>query len=253
MGLTRSSTTSRSPDGDRGWSDSVRCGEGRLHGRVDRPRRALSAAQRADERHLRRQRRRAGCARSCRRRASGPRGRGMKRLSRPGCSSVAPRLTRGSESGGGGGRGRVHQRQDHDLVTPSKPDSEPIGLEELRDISDVVRIPVIAISGINPSNARQCARPVRSESQWSGSRPDRRASASSLSSASSVCSRSSNAVALRRGSRTMWPSSTRAGSRPRTRRRRRALPPRLDLVAGSRFRAAAQHQRSPPRAPIRRA
>ena len=42
-------------------------------------------------------------------------------------------------------------------ATPSKPDAgPPIGLEGLRAISDVVRIPVIAIGGIDPSNARDC-------------------------------------------------------------------------------------------------
>lgn len=41
--------------------------------------------------------------------------------------------------------------------TPSKPDAgPPIGLEGLRLISDEVRIPVIAIGGIDPSNAAQC-------------------------------------------------------------------------------------------------
>ena len=41
-------------------------------------------------------------------------------------------------------------------ATPSKPDVEPIGLEGLSEISDAVRIPVIAIGGIDPSNAREC-------------------------------------------------------------------------------------------------
>jgi thiamine-phosphate pyrophosphorylase len=41
-------------------------------------------------------------------------------------------------------------------ATPSKPDVEPIGLEGLRAISDAVRIPVIAIGGIDPSNAGDC-------------------------------------------------------------------------------------------------
>jgi thiamine-phosphate pyrophosphorylase len=42
-------------------------------------------------------------------------------------------------------------------ATPSKQDAgPPIGLEGLRAISDVVRIPVIAIGGIDPSNAREC-------------------------------------------------------------------------------------------------
>jgi thiamine-phosphate pyrophosphorylase len=41
-------------------------------------------------------------------------------------------------------------------ATPNKPDDEPIGLEGLHAISDAVRIPVIAIGGIDPSNAREC-------------------------------------------------------------------------------------------------
>jgi len=42
-------------------------------------------------------------------------------------------------------------------ATPSKPDAEPpIGLDGLRAISEAVRIPVIAIGGIDPLNARDC-------------------------------------------------------------------------------------------------
>jgi thiamine-phosphate pyrophosphorylase len=42
-------------------------------------------------------------------------------------------------------------------ATPSKPDAEaPIGLDGLRAISDAVGIPVIAIGGIDPTNARDC-------------------------------------------------------------------------------------------------
>ena len=41
--------------------------------------------------------------------------------------------------------------------TPSKPDAEPpIGLDGLRAISDAVGIPVIAIGGIDATNARDC-------------------------------------------------------------------------------------------------
>jgi thiamine-phosphate pyrophosphorylase len=41
--------------------------------------------------------------------------------------------------------------------TPSKPDAEPpIGLAGLGEISEAVSIPVIAIGGIDPSNARDC-------------------------------------------------------------------------------------------------
>lgn len=42
-------------------------------------------------------------------------------------------------------------------ATPSKPDADPpIGLDGLRAISAAVAIPVIAIGGIDPSNARDC-------------------------------------------------------------------------------------------------
>lgn len=42
-------------------------------------------------------------------------------------------------------------------ATPSKPDADsPIGLEGLRAISDAVRIPVIAIGGIDGTNAAEC-------------------------------------------------------------------------------------------------
>jgi thiamine-phosphate pyrophosphorylase len=42
-------------------------------------------------------------------------------------------------------------------ATPSKPDAEPpIGLEGLQAISEAVSIPVIAIGGVDPTNAREC-------------------------------------------------------------------------------------------------
>ena len=41
-------------------------------------------------------------------------------------------------------------------ATPTKPDADPIGLDGLRAISEAVRIPVIAIGGIDPTNARDC-------------------------------------------------------------------------------------------------
>jgi thiamine-phosphate pyrophosphorylase len=42
-------------------------------------------------------------------------------------------------------------------ATPSKPDADPpIGLGGLRQISEAVRIPVIAIGGIDATNARDC-------------------------------------------------------------------------------------------------
>jgi thiamine-phosphate pyrophosphorylase len=41
--------------------------------------------------------------------------------------------------------------------TPSKPDAEPaIGLDGLRAIADAVSIPVVAIGGIDASNAKAC-------------------------------------------------------------------------------------------------
>ena len=41
-------------------------------------------------------------------------------------------------------------------ATPTKPDADPISLDGLRAISDAVRIPVIAIGGIDASNAAEC-------------------------------------------------------------------------------------------------
>jgi thiamine-phosphate pyrophosphorylase len=42
-------------------------------------------------------------------------------------------------------------------ASPSKPDTDPpIGLDGLRAISDAVQIPVIAIGGIDPTNAAEC-------------------------------------------------------------------------------------------------
>ncbi|HEV3480423.1 MAG TPA: thiamine phosphate synthase [Gaiellaceae bacterium] len=42
-------------------------------------------------------------------------------------------------------------------ATPSKPDADPpIGLDGLRAIADAVRIPVIAIGGIDAANAAEC-------------------------------------------------------------------------------------------------
>ena len=43
--------------------------------------------------------------------------------------------------------------------TPSKPDADPaIGLEGLREICDAVSIPVVAIGGVDASNAGDCIR-----------------------------------------------------------------------------------------------
>jgi thiamine-phosphate pyrophosphorylase len=42
-------------------------------------------------------------------------------------------------------------------ATPSKPDADPpIGLDGLREIAAAVTIPVVAIGGIDASNARAC-------------------------------------------------------------------------------------------------
>jgi thiamine-phosphate pyrophosphorylase len=42
-------------------------------------------------------------------------------------------------------------------ATPSKPDADPpIGLDGLREICDAVTVPVVAIGGVEPSNARAC-------------------------------------------------------------------------------------------------
>ncbi len=44
-------------------------------------------------------------------------------------------------------------------ATPSKPDADlPIGLEGLRDICEAVSIPVVAIGGIDETNAGDCVR-----------------------------------------------------------------------------------------------
>ena len=41
-------------------------------------------------------------------------------------------------------------------TTPTKPGADPIGLDGLHAVSEAVRIPVIAIGGIDASNAAQC-------------------------------------------------------------------------------------------------
>jgi thiamine-phosphate pyrophosphorylase len=44
-------------------------------------------------------------------------------------------------------------------ATPSKPDADPpMGLDGLREISSAVSVPVVAIGGIDPSNAGDCIR-----------------------------------------------------------------------------------------------
>jgi thiamine-phosphate diphosphorylase len=69
-----------------------------------------------------------------------------------GRSATTPEEAKESEDAGAGyiGAGPV-------WATPSKPDADaPIGLDGLRAISEAVRIPVIAIGGIDAANARDC-------------------------------------------------------------------------------------------------
>ena len=69
-----------------------------------------------------------------------------------GRSAATPEEAKQAEDDGAGyiGAGPV-------WATPSKPDADaPIGLDGLRAISGAVRIPVIAIGGIDPANARDC-------------------------------------------------------------------------------------------------
>jgi thiamine-phosphate pyrophosphorylase len=69
-----------------------------------------------------------------------------------GRSATTPEEAKQAEDEGAGyiGAGPV-------WATPTKPDADPpIGLDGLRAVSEAVRIPVIAIGGIDPSNARDC-------------------------------------------------------------------------------------------------
>jgi thiamine-phosphate pyrophosphorylase len=69
-----------------------------------------------------------------------------------GRSATSPEEAKRAEDEGAGyiGAGPV-------WATPSKPDADrPIGLDGLRAISEAVEIPVIAIGGIDPTNARDC-------------------------------------------------------------------------------------------------
>jgi thiamine-phosphate pyrophosphorylase len=69
-----------------------------------------------------------------------------------GRSATSPEEANQAEEDGAGyiGAGPV-------WATPSKPDAgPPIGLDGLRAISEAVQIPVIAIGGIDPTNAREC-------------------------------------------------------------------------------------------------
>jgi thiamine-phosphate pyrophosphorylase len=44
-------------------------------------------------------------------------------------------------------------------ATPSKPDADPpIGLDGLREICQSVTVPVVAIGGVNATNAGECIR-----------------------------------------------------------------------------------------------
>jgi thiamine-phosphate pyrophosphorylase len=69
-----------------------------------------------------------------------------------GRSATTPEEAKQAEDEGAGyiGAGPV-------WATPTKPDADaPIGLDGLRAISEAVRIPVIAIGGIDAANAREC-------------------------------------------------------------------------------------------------
>jgi thiamine-phosphate pyrophosphorylase len=69
-----------------------------------------------------------------------------------GRSATTPEEAKQAEDEGAGyiGAGPV-------WATPTKPAADaPIGLDGLRAISEAVRIPVIAIGGIDPANAREC-------------------------------------------------------------------------------------------------
>jgi thiamine-phosphate pyrophosphorylase len=69
-----------------------------------------------------------------------------------GRSATSPEEANQAEEDGAGyiGAGPV-------WATPSKPDAgPPIGLDGLHAISEAVQIPVIAIGGIDPTNAREC-------------------------------------------------------------------------------------------------
>jgi thiamine-phosphate pyrophosphorylase len=69
-----------------------------------------------------------------------------------GRSATTPEEAKGAEAGGAGyiGAGPV-------WATPTKPDADPpIGLDGLQAISEAVRIPVIAIGGIDATNAADC-------------------------------------------------------------------------------------------------
>jgi thiamine-phosphate pyrophosphorylase len=69
-----------------------------------------------------------------------------------GRSATTPAEAKQAEDDGAGyiGAGPV-------WATPTKPGADaPIGLDGLRAVSEAVRIPVIAIGGIDPSNARDC-------------------------------------------------------------------------------------------------
>ena len=73
---------------------------------------------------------------------------------RPATSAAGPDEARAGEAQGAGyvGAGPV-------WATPSKPDADPaIGLDGLAEICRAVSVPVVAIGGIDASNAADCIR-----------------------------------------------------------------------------------------------
>ena len=131
-------------------------------------------------------------------------------------------------------------------ATPTKPDGPAMGLDGLVEICRG-HVPVIAIGGIDASNAAECIRRVPQESPWCERPPTPRAGGDRcgcLSSVSSGCWPSSSAAgwstdrARRRAAR--WRARRHAGRA----RRRRPLPPRLALLARARLpRRGGQPQR----------
>ena len=76
--------------------------------------------------------------------------------SEPACSSASPRSSV-EEAQAGQTAGAAYVGAGPVWATPSKPDADPpIGLEGLAAICRAVSIPVVAIGGIDASNARAC-------------------------------------------------------------------------------------------------
>jgi thiamine-phosphate pyrophosphorylase len=64
-----------------------------------------------------------------------------------------------AEARGAEGRGAAYIGAGPVWVTPSKDDADaPIGLDGLAEICAVVSVPVVAIGGVDPSNAADCIR-----------------------------------------------------------------------------------------------